>query len=169
MKLSRGRMILAGLVLVAASSATLVLPTAGETILRVALVALFGLALVELSAQSKSLRSPKESYFDRPRTRRPPQPERPRDLVKLERTLGWRAYDRQEFVHRVRPLLRRLVGVRLQERHGIDLGRHPDRARAVLAPELAEIVVSPTGEETDLPDGVDAELVDRLLAQIEAI
>ncbi|HEX2236713.1 MAG TPA: hypothetical protein VHK89_10595, partial [Actinomycetota bacterium] len=55
--------------------------------------------------------------------------DRPPDLEALERTFGWGSYSRQDFDHRIRPVLVRLAASRLRETHGIDLERDPDAAR----------------------------------------
>jgi hypothetical protein len=41
-----------------------------------------------------------------------PPPDRPADLEKLERALGWRSYSGAEYDHRVRPVLRRVAAAR---------------------------------------------------------
>jgi hypothetical protein len=92
------------------------------------------------------------------------EPERPPDLVGLERTLSWRRYSRRDFHHRVRPVLRRLTAYKLLAVRGVDLEAEPQAARALLPDDLRWLV----GD--DLPEGVVTTAgIARMLDAIEAL
>ncbi|HEY2043908.1 MAG TPA: hypothetical protein VGH11_14610 [Jatrophihabitans sp.] len=62
-----------------------------------------------------------------------------RELRTLERRLGAGAADLSRFDRNVRPALLELMADRLRHKHGIDLRRDPDKARALLGDELWEL------------------------------
>ena len=72
--------------------------------------------------------------------------DRPSDLAAFERMLGWQVYTAPEFNHRVRPLLRSILGARLRETRGIDIddpnaspGALPEALLPLVAPRSADI------------------------------
>ncbi|MFN2489264.1 MAG: hypothetical protein ABR529_05945 [Actinomycetota bacterium] len=167
MRISTGRIVAAALIVVTATVVGAILSERKGLVFELALVGLFGLLLLEASAQLKTLAPGEDPLFDRPLAQRSWVPERPPDLVDLERTLGWQAYERRDFEHRVRPLLSRLVAARLQERRGIDPAERPE-ALAAISPRLADVLAE-TGDEPQLPERIDGALIDRLLDDVEAI
>lgn len=81
-------------------------------------------------------------------------------------TLGWAAGTRSANRHEraVRPLLTRLAAAVLAHRHHVDLHRQPQRARALLGPELWHLVDPdrPVSGETTVTDENIHRLVDTL-------
>jgi hypothetical protein len=81
-------------------------------------------------------RPPRVSLFDRALHVPAMRPGRPADLEAVERVFGWRSYAPDEFEHRIKPFIRRLVERRLLDHRGIDLSADPERATAHLGPHL---------------------------------
>jgi hypothetical protein len=81
--------------------------------------------------------------------------------------LGWAGSSRRHYDHIARPMLSRLLGAALAERHRLDIRRQPDAARRLVGedlwPQLDPSV--PPSEDSSAP-GVDlaalASIVDRL-------
>jgi hypothetical protein len=69
-----------------------------------------------------------------------------------------------------RPLLVRLLASRLSDRHGIDLHRHPEQARAIVGDDLWWWL-DPTRpvEGSSQPPGVDAGTLTRLVERLEKL
>ena len=136
----------------------------------VAVAAIYGVVEILRVARRHVPTGP--SAFDRIATRPSPAAARPGDLERMERLLGWRSYSRQEFHHRVGPLLRDLTRYRLQL-SGRDLERDPSSCRNRLSPELWDIVTTrdpvrqppndPGPETMSTPD------IARLLDEIERL
>ena len=96
------------------------------------------------------------------------RPDRPADLVRLERAMGLRAYSGRDFDHYVRPTLAGLVQYRLQARRGIDPEREPDAARAALSPRLRGLL-TPLGPGEHTATRVEAAAVGAMIDEIEAL
>jgi hypothetical protein len=94
-------------------------------------------------------------------------PERPDDLVRLERMLGWKVYSRAEFGARVAPALARALGARVKKRFGVDVAAEPDRARGLIDQELWVLVDRSHLEPGDAP--LDTDAIARLVDLIEAV
>lgn len=79
------------------------------------------------------------SSFDAALAPRTSAPARPPSLAKLEREVSMGAENAFDTHFRLRPLFRDVTASLLLARHGVDLGRHPDRAHALLGPDLWEL------------------------------
>lgn len=64
------------------------------------------------------------------------------DLYFLEYRLSWGSVERARYEQRVRPLLVRLVGERLRQRHGIDPDREPAQARRIVGDQLWQLITA---------------------------
>jgi hypothetical protein len=128
-----------------------------------ALLALFVVGVVRLGSEAAALRPPSESEFDdamRPlRSARP----RPEDLKRAERVFGWKRYSPEDFEHRIRPLLQRLIRVGVLARRGADPARDP-RAAEGLPRSLREIADGPAPETP-----FDTPRLEQIVEEIEAL
>jgi hypothetical protein len=117
------------------------LPGRRATFAGVYVLAVGALAVTTVVASLRPLRVDRwaRSPFERPPDR-PPRPEPLAELERIDRTLVLAASSSFDVHHRLRPLLRQLAAERLHARHGIELDRQPERARALLGDELWEVV-----------------------------
>jgi hypothetical protein len=124
-----------------------------------ALCALFLVGLVRVSAEATAMRPPGGSEFDD--ALRPVRSERPRpeDLQRAERVFGWKRYSSDDFEHRIRPLLQRLIRVGVLARGGSD-----PEAAAHLPGSLRDVAVGPPAQTSFDTRGLDA-----IVEEIEAL
>jgi hypothetical protein len=110
------------------------------------------------------------SSFDAALAPRTSSPARPPSLAKLEREVSMGAENAFDTYFRLRPLFRDVTASLLLARHGIDLGRHPDRAHAVTGAELWELVRPSAEAPTDRGGpGVPAPTIEAAVADLERI
>jgi hypothetical protein len=128
-----------------------------------ALCALFLVGLVRVSAEAAAMRPPGGSEFDD--ALRPVRSERPRpdDLQRAERVLGWKRYSPDDFEHRIRPLLQRLIRVGVLARGGSDPAGDTEAA-ANLPGSLRDVAVGPPAQNSFDTRGLDA-----IVEEIEAL
>jgi hypothetical protein len=128
-----------------------------------ALCALFLVGLVRVSAQAAAMRPPGGSEFDD--VLRPVRSERPRpeDLQRAERVFGWKRYSADDFEHRIRPLLQRLIRVGVLARGGSDPADDPEAAANLPGP-LRDVAVGPPAQTTFDTRGLEA-----IVEEIEAL
>ena len=136
---------------------------------RVYLLAVATVAVLWLLGWARpETRWPRRSALDHAWARPLPQPPRPADLRRLEQTLYFASASATDLHHRLRPLLREIAALRLAERHGVALDAEPERARAVLGPDLWEVVrpdrAEPVGPARGLDPATLRSLVDTLAA-----
>jgi hypothetical protein len=141
--------------------------TRSPTVLFIEVVLVLGTALVVLLAAVAALAPEEESRFDAALAARPERSPRPPDLERLERQVLVGAGSREEFDRLLRPVLRRAAALRLRERHGVDLERDPDAARARVTPALADALgLGPEGGGERPPD---PRRLAAMAAEIEAL
>lgn len=160
--------LLASLLAAAGLVGAIALPPWRTSVVAVAALLAFLLGGIEMAAAS--LRQARESSFDRALAEGSEHPERPKELQRFERVLGWPSHSARDFEAWVRPMLRSLLKDRLLARRGIDIDTHPAAARAVLPPEL-QALLGPHVRHAAPAEGrdVDSATVGRLLDGIEAI
>lgn len=101
---------------------------------------------------------------------RPSAPARPPSLAKLEREVSMGAENAFDTHFRLRPLFRDVTASLLLARHGVDLGRHPDRARAVVGADLWELVRPDAQAPADRSGpGVPVATIEAAVADLERI
>ena len=128
-----------------------------------ALCALFLAGLVRVSGEAAAMRPPGRSEFDD--ALRPVRSERPRpeDLQRAERVFGWKRYSPDDFEHRIRPLLQRLIRVGALARGGSDPAGDPEAA-ANLPGSLRDVAVGPPAQSS-----FDTRGLEEIVEEIEAL
>jgi hypothetical protein len=104
-------------------------------------MALLALLLFQMGATAYRLAATHGSAWQRVRDVPARPVERPADLARIERALGWGQYSVADFNYRVRPMLRRLVAQRLRESRAVDLDADAAPARALVSDELWAYVI----------------------------
>jgi hypothetical protein len=153
----------AGVIIGAAAVVWLSWPGGRAAVAAGAAGALFLVVLTRLVAEAAAMRPSGDSEFDdamtRPRSDRP----RPEDLKRTERVFGWRRYSPEDFEHRIRPLLSRLIRVGVVARGGPDPADGPHAAEG-LPPSLRAVVTGPAPEGS-----FDTRRLDDIVGEIEAL
>ena len=83
---------------------------------------------------------PAASVFERALQPKPEERARPLELTRLEVDLAFAVESEAQLHSRLVPLLRTLARARLSTRHGVDLERRPEDARALLGDEAWRLV-----------------------------
>jgi hypothetical protein len=163
MRRRRGGRVEAATIVAVASVVWLSWPGGRTAVVAGALCALFVVGLVRLGAEAAAMRPAGESEFDEAmkplRSARPP----PEDLKRAERVFGWRRYSPEDFEHRIRPLLRHLIRVRVLARGSSDPTRDPTAAES-LPRSLREITHGPAPETA-----LDNSRLELIVEEIEAL
>ena len=128
-----------------------------------ALCALFLVGLIRLGAEAAAMRPPGESEFDEAMKRLGSARPRPEDLKRAERVFGWKRYSPEDFEHRIRPLLQRLIRASVLARRGSDVTRDQTAAED-LPRSLREIVDGPAPETP-----FDTPRLELIVGEIEAL
>ena len=165
----------------------LVVPVVAATVALVALLALkplstsralaiwvvivTGMALLGLVRHSRRQAGGRStSRFEaalRPRTRAATEPV---ELLRMQRELELGIAGAGYAHNRLLPLLRGVASSRLTSRHGIELERRPDAARAVLGDEAWQWLRPDRPEPVDRFDpGIPRDQVERLIATVESL
>lgn len=137
------------LVVVASAIATIVAPGHRSVTIGGGVMAVLALLLGEMVRVAYRLSAPDDSAWERVRRVPVTKVERPADLERIERRLGWGQYSTGDFNYRVRPLLRRLAAQRLRESHRIDVDTDARPARAVVTSDLWDHVIAKEPREND--------------------
>ncbi|SRR6266567_8045616 len=89
---------------------------------------------------------------------------------KIASDVAWAGTSRRHYDHALRPLLRRLLGSLLAERHRLDLTWHSDQARLLVGEDLWPLVdpSRPPSEDGDAP-GVDLATLSRMVDRLEGL
>ena len=157
----------AGGITAATAVAATVLPGHRSVAVSVGVMALLGLFLVEIGRATSRLASPRDPSWERVRNVAAPATQRPDDLARIERRFGWGRYSMGDFNYRVRPILRRLVARRLENRQRIDLDERPNDARGFVSNEVWDLVVDKQPPEREVV--LTTSDIERLVSQIEEI
>ncbi|MGL6278900.1 MAG: DUF7269 family protein [Gaiella sp.] len=120
--------------------AVVAVPGYTELAVHVWLLVVLGIGLLALLAALHAALPPRASSFDAALAPKPDRPARPPSLAKLEREVSMGAETAFDTHFRLRPLFRELAASLLLTRHGVDLARHPDRARPLVGDALWELV-----------------------------
>jgi hypothetical protein len=155
-------------VLLVALCAALVFPTWRSHVAAGTAAMLFAVVAAGVARWTASLTPVQPTAYAALLRTRSRRRERPKDLEDLERSFGFGAYSRRDFDHRLGPVLRRLIAFKLQSGHGIALDAEPQRALAVLPPNLAGIVHASEPQPDD-STVLDSSYIEALLDAIEAL
>jgi hypothetical protein len=161
----------AALVGVAAFAVAALAPVPGEAVLAGALVLLGALTAAELVRVIARVQGgTRESAFERALGRRPAAAPRPDDLVRLEDQVAMAVSLASDLHARLRPLVAEVAAQRLRTRHGVDLERRPDAARALLGEEAWELVRPDAAAPADrFARGISSARLARCLDAVEAL
>jgi hypothetical protein len=80
-------------------------------------LALIALAYLVTSLLMQAARLTQRSWLDATRLRPAPEPKRPEELARFERSFGWKSYSPRDFDFEVRPALRRILETRTRLAH----------------------------------------------------
>jgi hypothetical protein len=101
---------------------------------------------------------------------RTPTRSEPVELLRMERELELGIANAGSAYHRLLPLLRAAAAARLASRHGVELDRRPDAARALLGEEAWEWLRPDRPEPADrFGRGVPRERVAALIERVESL
>jgi hypothetical protein len=142
-------------------------PLSTSRALAIWIVLVAGIALVLLVRHSRSGGRAQARRFEAALRGRPPAVTPPVELLRMERELALGIADATHAHRRFLPLLRAAAAARLESRHGIELDRRPDAARALLGEEAWELLRPDRPEPADrhgpgVPRGRVAALIERV-------
>jgi hypothetical protein len=133
----------------------------------VVLVAALALLLLVRHSRSGVRPAPRFEAALRSRTETPSEPV---ELLRMERELELGIANASSAHHRLLPLLRAAAAARLASRHGVELDRRPDAARALLGEEAWELLRPDRPEPVDrFGRGVPRERVTALIERVESL
>ena len=162
---------LAALAGAVAGAVALVAPVDRSLVLDVYLLvvgAVFRAAAIRIVAAGG--RAARTSAFERALVRHERRPARPAELVRLEDQVALATVDAGDLHFRLRPLLADVAAHRLATRHGVDVERAPDRARALLGDEAWDVVrpdVSPPSDR--LGPGIPTARLEHVVDMLERL
>jgi hypothetical protein len=147
----------------------LVLPDRAAIIGHVWLVAVLALALGVALERLRREVPRRPSAFDAAFVARPPARARPASLARVEREVTLSTGTAFDVHFRLRPLLRSLAAGLLLRR-GVDLERSPERAEAILGPDLWALVAPGVAAPDDrTAPGISIETVERSIDTLERV
>ncbi|HET7353805.1 MAG TPA: hypothetical protein VFJ11_07145 [Gaiellaceae bacterium] len=144
-------------------------PLSTSRALGIWIVIVTALALLLLVRRSRAT-APHVSRFDAALQGWTTAASEPVELLRMERELELGIASAGSAHHRLLPLLRAAAAARLASRHGIDLDRRPDAARALLGEEAWEWVRPDRPEPADrFGRGVPRESVTAVIERVESL
>jgi len=155
---------------IALGAALVLVPDRSGLAVHVWLLVVLSLVLLALMGFARAAYPPTRSAFVAGLRRPAVAAARPGSLAHLEREVsiaGSSAFDEHQ---RLRPAVAEIAADLLASRRGIDLGREPDRARAVLGDDVWELIRPDRPQPTDkLERGIDEAGLERVVASLERI
>jgi hypothetical protein len=161
-----------GLIAVAALIALLAIPrlsTPRAVAIWIVLVA--GLVLVALIRQRREHAGPKPAgRFEQALRGAKPEASQPPELLRMERELVLGSADADHAHRRLLPLLRATAAARIAARHGFELERRPEAARALLGEDAWELLRPDRPKPADRHGpGVPREQVVAVIERVESL
>lgn len=133
----------------------------------VVVVASLALLVLVRHSRSSAQHTPR---FEAALRGRPPAISEPVELLRMERELELGIANAGSAHHRLVPLLRAAAAARLASRHGVELDRRPDAARALLGEEAWEVLRPDKPEPVDrFGRGVPRERVAAVIERVESL
>jgi len=133
----------------------------------VVIVAALALLLLVRHSRSQAQHAPRFEAALRPREATASEPV---ELLRMERELELGIASAGSAHHRLLPLLRAAAAARLASRHGVELERRPDAARALLGEEAWELLRPDRPEPQDrFGRGVPRPTVTALIEKVESL
>jgi hypothetical protein len=135
------------------------------------IVIVAAIALVVLVRHSRGGAGPRHAgRFEAALRRRPPATPQPVELLRMERELELGIAGAGHAHHRLLPLLRSAAVARLSSRHGVELDRRPEAAKALLGEDAWELLRPDRPEPADrFAPGVPRERVAAMIERIESL
>jgi len=144
-------------------------PLSTSRALGIWVVIVTGLALLLLVRPSRPP-ARRVSPFEEALRARTPAAAEPVELLRMERELELGIASAGSAHHRLLPLLRAAAAARLASRHGIELDRRPEAARALLGEEVWELLRPDRPEPADrFGRGVPRERVTAVIERVESL
>jgi hypothetical protein len=129
-----------------------------------------GLVLLALLSCARAAYPPARSAFVAGLRRPAVAAARPGSLAHLEREVSIAGSSAFDVHQRLRPVVTEIAADLLSSRRGIDLGREPDRAHAVLGEDVWELIRPDRPQPTDkLERGIDEAGLERVVTSLEGI
>ena len=101
---------------------------------------------------------------------RKPEPSPPEELLRMDRQLVLGSADADHAHRRLLPLLRSVAAARIAARHGFELERRPEQARALLGEDVWELLRPDRPEPPDRhADGVPHKSIVAVIERVEAL
>jgi hypothetical protein len=145
------------------------LSTARALAIWVVVVAAFILVVLIRQLRARRGPTPTRRFEDALRDRKPAASP-PEELLRMERELVLGSADADHAQRRLLPLLRATAAARIAARHGFELERSPDAARALLGADVWELLRPDRPEPADRHDpGVPQAEIAAAIARIEAL
>jgi hypothetical protein len=108
--------------------------------------------------------------FEQALQRRKPASSQPEELLRMDRELVLGSADADHAHRRLLPLLRSTASARIAARHGFELERRPEAARALLGEDVWELLRPDRPEPADRhADGVPRKEIVAAIERIEAL
>lgn len=144
-------------------------PLSTSRALGIWVVIVTGLALLLLVRRSRSP-ARRVSPFEEALRARTPAAAEPMELLRMERELELGIASAGSAHHRLLPLLRSAAAARLASRHGAELDRRHEAARALLGEEVWELLRPDRPEPADrFGRGVPRERVTAVIERVESL
>jgi hypothetical protein len=134
-------------------------------------VVVAALVLVALVRHSRDHDGQESSRrFEEALRNRKPATSQPEELLRMDRELVLGAADADHAHRRLLPLLRAAASARLAARHGVELERRPESARALLGEDVWELLRPdrPEPEDRHAP-GIPRERIAAVIERVEAL
>jgi hypothetical protein len=139
--------------------------------LAISIVLVAALVLFSLIGHSREREGAEPaSRFEQALRRRKPKPAQPEELLRMERELVLGSADADHAHRRLLPLLRATAAARIAARHGFELERRPEAARALLGEDAWDLLRPdrPSPEDRHGP-GVSPRRVAALIERVESL
>jgi hypothetical protein len=129
------------------------------------------LVLLSLIRHSREQGGPKTgSRFEQAVRGRKPAVSQPEELLRMDRELVLGSADADHAHRRLLPLLRATAAARIGARHGFELERRPEAARALLGDDVWELLRPDRPEPQDRHDpGVPRALIAAVIERVESL